>query len=496
MTDLPRQPRHDHRRAGSSPAADGASPRPLPREGDNFILGADGQVLRDRYGRPIRRRSPGASPATPPRGDRSTPPPPAASPSYSRPQRRATSTPRSELGQLVRPQSRPPQSPPAELAARPEQYIPSRPPRRAEYQSARAESSRAEYQSRRQGFAQPTAQQYAAAQHNAAARHNIPQRAPAPGSAPPRRRRRRRRSAGEVISQTFSVLGVLLLALLVLLAGVVLWADTRLNRIDALPPSQVPVTAGTNWLLVGSDSRQGLTETQQAELSTGGLQDAGRTDTIMLLHIPRQGTASLISLPRDSYVEVPGYGMEKINAAFFYGGPQLLTQTVEQATGLHIDHYAEIGMGGLVNITDAVGGVELCPPEPMIDPLAGLDIAAGCQVLSGSQALGYVRTRATALGDLDRVARQREYFAALLSTVTSPSTLAHPVRLLSLINHSAGAFTVSTGDHVWHLARVALAMRSGVETVTVPVAGFQDTAVGNVVLWDEFGAAQLWESLR
>src|SRR5699024_10809470 len=113
-------------------------------------------------------------------------------------------------------------------------------------------------------------------------------------------------------------------------------------------------------LLVGSDSRQGLSEEDQAELGTGGDVGIGRTDTIMLLHIPRSGSAQLVSIPRDSYVNVPGFGSDKINAAFTYGGPQLLAQTVEEATGVGIDHYAEIGMGGLANVVDSVGGVEIC----------------------------------------------------------------------------------------------------------------------------------------
>ena len=188
--------------------------------------------------------------------------------------------------------------------------------------------------------------------------------------------------------------------------------------------------------------------------------------------------------------------MDKINAAFAYGGPKLLAQTVEGNTGLHIDHYAEIGMGGLANVVDSVGGVDICVPEPINDPLAGIDLQEGCQKLEGSDALGYVRTRATAMGDLDRVQRQREFFAALLDKITSPATLINPFRSISLINHTASSFIVGDGDHVWHLARVALAMGSGVDTETVPIGGFQDTVVGNVVLWDDEGAQQLWDSMK
>jgi len=283
---------------------------------------------------------------------------------------------------------------------------------------------------------------------------------------------------------------------LVLTLAVTLWADAQLNRVESTPAQQVADTRGTNWLLVGSDSRQGLSDEDVDRLGTGGDIGVGRTDTIMLLHIPTGGQARLVSLPRDSYVTIPGYGEDKINSAFTYGGPTLLTATVEQATGLHIDHYAEIGMGGLANVVDSVGGVELCPEYPIDDPLANLNIQAGCQEMDGPTALGYVRTRATPMGDLDRVDRQREFFAALIDTMTNASTLLNPVRIVPLVTSTARSFTVGDGDHVWHLARVALAMRSGVETETVPVAGFADYAVGNVVLWDEAGTQALWDSMK
>lgn len=283
---------------------------------------------------------------------------------------------------------------------------------------------------------------------------------------------------------------------LVLSLSMLLWADAQLNRVEAFPDARVADTAGTNWLLVGSDSRQGLSEEDVDRLGTGGDLGVGRTDTIMILHIPTTGEARLVSLPRDSYVTIPGYGDDKINAAFTFGGPPLLTTTVEQATGLRIDHYAEIGMGGLANVVDAIGGVELCPAEAIYDPLAQLDIQAGCQEMDGPTALGYVRTRATAQGDLDRVNRQREFFAALIDQSTNPATLLNPFRFAPLVSSTAGSFTVDKGDHVWHLGHVGLAMRGGVQTETVPIAGFADYAVGNVVLWDLAGAQALWDSMR
>lgn len=329
-------------------------------------------------------------------------------------------------------------------------------------------------------------------------RREEPQYRPAPASyrppEPPRRqapRQRKRRSFGPL-----KILGALVAIVVVLALTMMLWADAQLNRVEAMPEQRVANTAGTNWLLVGSDSRVGLSDEEAARLGTGGDVGVGRTDTIMLLHIPTVGEARLVSLPRDSYVTIPGYGDDKINAAFTYGGPQLLTATVENATGLRIDHYAEIGMGGLANVVDAIGGVELCPTEPINDPLANLDIPAGCQKMDGATSLGYVRTRATPMGDLDRVDRQREFFAALMDEATAPNTLLNPLEFFPLVTNTANSFTVGKGDHVWNLARVGLAMRGGVQTETVPVGGFADYAVGNVVLWDLEGAQALWNSMR
>ncbi|WJY64559.1 Regulatory protein MsrR [Corynebacterium atrinae] len=325
----------------------------------------------------------------------------------------------------------------------------------------------------------------------------VPSAQPVPRSirpqpaAVPRKRRRAPRPGGCLRS-----LGGLLAVVLVLGISMLFWVDSKLTRVEATPSPQVANTAGTNWLLVGSDSRQGMSEEDVARLGTGGDIGIGRTDTIMVLHIPNGGQARLVSLPRDSYVSIPGYGEDKINAAFTYGGPTLLASTVEQATGLRIDHYAEIGMGGLANVVDAIGGVELCPTEPINDPLANLNIVAGCQKMDGPTALGYVRTRATAMGDLDRVDRQREFFGALMTEATRPSTLLNPFEFFPLVSNTANSFTVGKGDHAWHLARVALAMRSGVTTETVPVAGFADYAVGNVVLWDDAGAQALWSSMK
>ena len=430
-------------------------------EDGEFLLGASGQPLRDRYGRPIRRRGPRHSgPEQAPREE--APRPPEAEPTRVLP-------PRNQA-----PKNQPPARPAEtrmladnDAPARPRQYIPSPEERRA---AAREQARQRAYETRR---AEP-----------------FPEEREAP------RPRRRRRGGFRLPRPRGCGCTLPIVVLLVALVGLVVWGDARLTRVVYQPPEPIASTAGANWLLVGSDSREGLDEEDRARLGTGDVEGSGRTDTIMVLHLPTFGTPTLVSLPRDSYVEVPGYGMDKLNAAFAYGGPPLLTQTVEQATGLSIDHYAEIGMGGLAGVADAVGGVEICPDEPIDDPLANLSIEAGCQTLDGPDALGYVRTRATANGDLDRVERQREFFSALTDKITSPATLINPFRALPLFSRVAGSFTVGDGDHVWHLARVALAMHGGLNTETAPIATFMDTDVGNVVVWDDAAAEELFGSLR
>ncbi|WP_433291116.1 LCP family protein [Pseudonocardia sp. CA-142604] len=289
-------------------------------------------------------------------------------------------------------------------------------------------------------------------------------------------------------------IGVTLLVLLLLVVGFGVYIDTTLNRVAALPADSTAASKGTNWLIVGSDSRANLTPEQRKEFATGD-PESELTDTIMLLHTG-SGPTTLVSLPRDSMVDIPGHGRHKINSAYGRGGgadgggPELLLQTVEQATGLRIDHYAEIGFLGLVSMVDAVGGVDMCVPESIKDPKAALDIKAGCQTLDQATALGYVRTRATASSDFGRVERQRAFISALLDKVTSPATLLNPFRIVPLATGLSGAITVDDSTHVWNLASLGLAMRGlsdGVST-TVPVRD-------GVVNWDRQRASALFQAI-
>jgi len=292
-------------------------------------------------------------------------------------------------------------------------------------------------------------------------------------------------------------IGIAVALVLIALVGWAVYLDQNMNRVAALPASSTAESSGTNWLIVGSDSRADLSAEDEERLGTGDA--AGqRTDTIMLLHSGGSGSV-LVSLPRDSYLPIPGKGTNKLNAAYSLGGPQLLIQTVENATGLHIDHYAEIGFGGFVNAVDAVGGVDLCVPEAIKDPKANLDIKAGCQELDGQTALGYVRTRATASSDFGRVERQRAFLSALIGKATSPGTLVNPFRVVPLADAMTSLITVDDGDHIWNIAQLGLAMKGvsggGVAT-TAPVGGTPTIGGQSVVKWDSNRAKTLFGALQ
>jgi LCP family protein required for cell wall assembly len=299
------------------------------------------------------------------------------------------------------------------------------------------------------------------------------------------------------------VASVLLIAVLLAGAAIVgagIWFDGRLHREAALTDyaDRPGAARGTNWLLVGSDSRQGLSTQQQQDLSTGGDVGSSRTDTIVLVHVPglwSDSATTLVSIPRDSYVPIPGHGKDKINAAFAIGGASLLAQTVEQATGLRLDHYAEIGFGGFATLVDALGGVTVCPATALHDPLAGIDLPAGCQKLDGRNALGYVRTRDTPRADLDRMVNQQEFLSALLRRATSPAVWLNPWRWYTVPRAAADAVTVDRGDHVWDLARLGWALHGSKTAMTVPIGEFTNSDVGSVVVWDHNAAAKLFEAL-
>ncbi|GAA2036468.1 LCP family protein [Pseudokineococcus marinus] len=330
--------------------------------------------------------------------------------------------------------------------------------------------------------------------------HRPPDHGPAsrrsPGAspaAPPSARRpssavRRRRAVVGVVA----LLAVALVAYPVALGLTALGA---LGRVDALGASAVEDTPGSTYLLVGSDSREGT--------DIGGDAEGARTDSILLLHVPDgSGPSVLVSLPRDSYVEVPGYYETKINAAYSLGGAPLLVDTVELATGLKVDDYVETGFEGFADVVDAVGGVEMCPPTAIVDPRADLDIPAGCQEMGGLTALGYARTRyEDPRGDLGRADRQRELMAAIAAEGTSPGLLLNPFRAFPTAAAGGSALTVDESTGLGDLVTFARGMRAASSadgvSMTVPVAATDRvTNSGQVVDWDEEQADALWSALR
>ncbi|WP_225878860.1 LCP family protein [Spongiactinospora rosea] len=295
-------------------------------------------------------------------------------------------------------------------------------------------------------------------------------------------------------------LAVLLVVILVSTIAGYFWINGRLVAIDGVLDDyegRIADTPGENWLLVGSDSRKGLTADQRRKLATG--RAAGqRTDTMMLLHIPASGgRPTLVSLPRDSYVQIPGKGRNKLNAAYAFGRGKLLVRTVEQATGIHIDNYMEIGFAGFVGIVDAIGGVEINVKQNIKDPKAGIDLKKGVQVLDGGTALGYVRTRATgALPDLDRTQRQRQFFGAVVKKAAGPGVLLNPFKSVPLASSAADSVLVDNGTGTFDLLSLGLAMGDGPITTSVPVGSTPTLpGVGSVIQWDRAKALRMFNAL-
>ncbi len=317
----------------------------------------------------------------------------------------------------------------------------------------------------------------------------------------PRRRGRLKRTAIAMVT-----------VLVVTLVGTYFWADSKLNRdVDLSKVIDRPETGeGTNYLIVGSDSRAGMSDEDKKRLRTGSA-EGKRTDSMMILHTGDNGP-TLISLPRDSNVEIPSYqgsdsgklyegtGREvKLNAAYAEDGPELLVRTVEANTGLHIDHYVEIGFAGFANIVDAVGGVEIEIPEGgMKDTKSGADFEAGTQTLNGEQALAFVRTRyALAGSDLDRTKNQQKFLSALAGQTATPSTVLNPFKLYPMMGAGLDTLIVDKDMSLWDLAAMFWAMKgvTGGEgkSMNMPISG--NSANGNLQ-WDTSKVKQLVSELK
>lgn len=248
---------------------------------------------------------------------------------------------------------------------------------------------------------------------------------------------------------------IVLLLLALLLAwpvGLGFWANSTLTRIEAL--SGAPNTPGDTYLLVGSDSRA------DGQIADGT--EGQRADTIILLNRAPNGQTVMVSLPRDTLVQIPGSNQNKLNSAYSTGGPRLLVQTVEELTGLTVDRYMEIGMGGVVNVVDAVGGVELCLDYTVNDEKSELVWEEpGCHVVDGHTALAFARMRySDPRGDIGRAERQRQVIGAIVRSAATPSTLVNPMRQVSLASAGLGSLAVDENANILNLASLGLAFRA------------------------------------
>jgi LCP family protein required for cell wall assembly len=308
----------------------------------------------------------------------------------------------------------------------------------------------------------------------------------------------------------------------VLLSSGVAWAGVNkingeVKRIDIAGLSAASDDSGhtpaMTILVVASDSREGITRAQAAQLHLGTA-DYGkpRTDTMMLVHIGADaGDVSVVSLPRDTLATIPAYTDDKgkkhsahqakLNAAFEAGGAALMVKTVEQLTAVPINHYVEINFNGFLQMVDAVDGVDVCLPQAMKDKKSGLNLPAGRQTITGPQALAYVRARyVDPTADLGRMKRQQKFVASLMKKAMSAGTLLNPVRLNDFLSAVAGSITMDSGldrDQVLALAdRLKGTNPGSIAFLTVPISGSKDVkGVGNVLMWDRAEATQLFSAI-
>lgn len=282
-----------------------------------------------------------------------------------------------------------------------------------------------------------------------------------------------------------TILSVLVLANLALLA--VVWAirtggdvlataDTNSEVSGVLDPA-----AGDSltFLLVGSDSREGL-----EDLKNFGSVSGARGDVIMLVRLdPKTSNAQILSIPRDLWVDIPGHGQNRINAAYAFGGPTLMVQTIKENLNVTVNHYAEIDFVGFSDMVDELGGIQISFPYPARDSKSGLDVAAGTQTLDGRMALAYARSRhyqelrdgnwvSVDADDIGRTARQREVMRAIVSEMKSPSSIAEAGAIASaMARHTtidSALAEASVARFFWDFKGI---ITGDIEGATLPVEG-------------------------
>lgn len=290
--------------------------------------------------------------------------------------------------------------------------------------------------------------------------------------------------------------------------GFLWYADSLIDQeecADCDTESREPMQP-VNFLILGSDTREGLTEEEQGR--KGSPEDVGgeRSDTLILAHFdPRRDQAVLLHFPRDLRVEIPGHGLDKINAAFTFGGPDLTVRTVKAFSGIPIHHYVKVDFNGFRSIVEALGGVEICVDRPMHDELAELDLPhAGCYTMDGDTALAFVRARnveGDVIPDFARIARQQQFIRAVMNEVFSVGSLP---KLPSLISRAARNVTtddeiditglIELGNELKGLAQVDPSGASTIDLRAVP--GITQTIGGISYVIAQPEAAQLFARLR
>ena len=311
-------------------------------------------------------------------------------------------------------------------------------------------------------------------------------------------------------NKTKTALLVMLSLLLMLGGGLVLtaylWSENlgnKASRVDAFGGlenrPEKAANDSVNFLLAGTDAaRDGQQTTGEGRSGA-----SGRADSIMIVHLSAdREQAYLISIPRDTYVEVPGYDMQKINASFALGGPSLYIETVEKLTGLRMDHYAAIDWEGFKSLTDALGGVQMTFEEDTV--LAGGDVVPpGTHTLDGETALAYVRERKNLEGgDFDRAKRQQNFMRSLMTQTLSSGTLTNPGKLSGALNAVVENLEVDNEFSNNVMRNLALELKNirsnDVEFMTIPLADPPTAMVDgqSIVQHDEEAAKDLFEAVR
>lgn len=293
-------------------------------------------------------------------------------------------------------------------------------------------------------------------------------------------------------------------------------AIPRVDAFAGLENRPKKESSAVNYLIVGSDTREGLSREEIKRLKVGGTDVAAgkRSDTMLLIHISKKrDKAAIISIPRDSYALIPEHSnsqgklisaaYSKINSAYNWGGAPLLIETLESMSDLRIDHYVELNFVGFVRMVDALGGVEICTKKDINDPKSHLTLPAGTHVLDGVDSLKFVRTRVfDGLGDLGRMKRQQEFAGAMLRKATSAGVLLNPVKMISFINSALDSVVTDEGLSQGDLLTLGKQLRnlsaSNVRTLTIPLKyyNYNNNGVSAAVLWDPVLAPELFKRIK